>query len=242
MQELDYKPNMLARGLASGRTYTMGLVVPDLVHPFFAEFARSLAGVLRASHMALLLPSPEENPELEQQEIRTLLGRGVDALLIASSQDVSRTFMNSETRRRRKGNCQPDIAYRKKFSAYLRPPKAPRQNRPHQKMLEAHRVREEVGRPFQQGWKTLSCSKYAGHHAQRNSKRRKALVNQFGRRFRSSQPNPCGHAASTPGVCIEPVPHVGSKFFNLCRHGVVIPRSAQCSQTGKPSRNANTPT
>ncbi|HSU18918.1 MAG TPA: LacI family DNA-binding transcriptional regulator, partial [Acidobacteriaceae bacterium] len=37
MQELNYKPNMLARGLASGRTYTVGLVVPDLVHPFFAE-------------------------------------------------------------------------------------------------------------------------------------------------------------------------------------------------------------
>jgi LacI family transcriptional regulator len=67
MQELDYKPNMLARGLASGRTFTMGLVVPDLVHPFFAEFAKSLAGVLRASHMALLLASSEENPELEQQ-------------------------------------------------------------------------------------------------------------------------------------------------------------------------------
>ena len=46
MQEVNYKPNMLARGLASGRTYTMGLVVPDLVHPFFAEFAKSIAGVL----------------------------------------------------------------------------------------------------------------------------------------------------------------------------------------------------
>lgn len=34
MQELNYQPNMLARGLASGRTYTVGLVVPDLVHPF----------------------------------------------------------------------------------------------------------------------------------------------------------------------------------------------------------------
>jgi len=86
MQEVNYKPNMLARGLASGRTYTMGLVVPDLVHPFFAEFAKSIAGVLRKSHIALLLVSSEEDPELEQQEIRTLLRRGVDVLLIASSQ------------------------------------------------------------------------------------------------------------------------------------------------------------
>jgi LacI family transcriptional regulator len=86
MRELNYKPNMLARGLASGRTYTVGLVVPDLVHPFFAEFAKSLAGTLRGSQMALLLASSEENPELEQQEIRTLLDRSVDVLLIASCQ------------------------------------------------------------------------------------------------------------------------------------------------------------
>ncbi len=86
MRELNYKPNMLARGLASGRTYTVGLVVPDLVHPFFAELAKSLAGTLRTADMALLLASSEESPELEQQEIRTLLGRSVDVLVIVSCQ------------------------------------------------------------------------------------------------------------------------------------------------------------
>ena len=92
MRELNYKPNMLARGLASGRTYTVGLVVPDLVHPFFAEFAKFLAGTLREAQMALLLASSEENPELEQQEIRTLLGRNVDVLLIASCQAQLKSF------------------------------------------------------------------------------------------------------------------------------------------------------
>jgi LacI family transcriptional regulator len=92
MQELKYQPNMLARGLASGRTYTMGLVVPDLVHPFFAEFAKSLSEVLRDSHRALLIASSEENPEIEQQEIRTLLSRGVDVLLIASCQPKLKNF------------------------------------------------------------------------------------------------------------------------------------------------------
>lgn len=86
MQELNYKPNMLARGLASGKTYTVGLVVPDLVHAFFAEFAKYLSGTLREQQRALLLASSEENPEIEQQEIRTLLSRGVDVLLIASCQ------------------------------------------------------------------------------------------------------------------------------------------------------------
>lgn len=92
MQELNYKPNMLARGLASGRTYTVGLVVPDLVHPFFAEFAKSLAGTLRKAQIALLLASSEENTDIEQQEIRTLLGRNVDALLIASCQAQLKSF------------------------------------------------------------------------------------------------------------------------------------------------------
>lgn len=92
MRELNYKPNMLARGLAGGRTFTVGLVVPDLVHPFFAEFAKSLAGTLRGAQMALLLASSEEDPDLEQQEIRTLLGRNVDVLLIASCQPRLKNF------------------------------------------------------------------------------------------------------------------------------------------------------
>lgn len=92
IRELNYKPNMLARGLASGRSYTVGLVVPDLVHPFFGELAKSLAGTLRTAEMALLLASSEENPELEQQEIRTLLGRSVDVLLIVSCQARLKNF------------------------------------------------------------------------------------------------------------------------------------------------------
>src|ERR1700724_1450358 len=74
MKELNYQPNMMARGLASGQTYN-GLVVPDLVHPFFAEFAKSLSGVLRTSKRALILALSEEDPEVERQEIRALLTR-----------------------------------------------------------------------------------------------------------------------------------------------------------------------
>lgn len=92
MKEVNYQPNMLARGLASGKTYTVGLVVPDLVHPFFAEFAKALSGVLRRSDRALLMASSEEDPEMEQQEIRTLLARGVDVLLIASCQQKLMNF------------------------------------------------------------------------------------------------------------------------------------------------------
>src|SRR5260370_28884525 len=99
MKELNYEHKMMARGLASGKTYTIGLVVPDLVHPFFAEFAKSLGGVLRTSNRALILASSEEDPEVERQEIRTLLNRGVDVLLIASCQANLRNFYELENAR-----------------------------------------------------------------------------------------------------------------------------------------------
>ena len=37
MRELNYQPNLAARSLVTGRTSTLGLVVPDLLHPFFAD-------------------------------------------------------------------------------------------------------------------------------------------------------------------------------------------------------------
>lgn len=97
--ELDYRPNMLARGLASGKTYIVGLIVPDLLHPFFAEFAKALNGVLRHNNYGLILASSEEDPKIEQQEIRTVLARGVDALLIASCQPTLQGFYGVEDQR-----------------------------------------------------------------------------------------------------------------------------------------------
>lgn len=99
MAELNYRPNMLARGLASGKTFIVGLVVPDLLHPFFAEFAKSLNGVLRQHNYGLILASSEEDPEIEQQEIRTVLARGIDALLIASCQPRLQGFYGVEDQR-----------------------------------------------------------------------------------------------------------------------------------------------
>jgi len=99
MAELNYRPNMMARGLSSGKSYSVGLVVPDLLHPFFAEFAKSLNAVLRRNSYGLILTSSEEDPALEQQEIRTVLARGVDALLIASCQPTLLGFYGIEDQR-----------------------------------------------------------------------------------------------------------------------------------------------
>ncbi len=86
VRAVNYQPNLLARGLASGKSQTVGLIVPDLLHTFFAEFAKGLKAGLRKRGYQLILASAEEEPQLEREEIDTLLARGVDALLLATCQ------------------------------------------------------------------------------------------------------------------------------------------------------------
>ena len=76
MKELNYRPNLAARALITGRSYTVGLVAPDLLHPFFAQVAKALSGLLRQRNYSLIISSSEEDPELEKQEIDRLLAAG----------------------------------------------------------------------------------------------------------------------------------------------------------------------
>ena len=94
IKELDYQPNMAARTLATGHSFFVGLIVPDLLNPFFTELATSLGGALRKQSYGLILASSENDPEVEKSEIRMMLARGVDALLIASCQDTLEGFMS----------------------------------------------------------------------------------------------------------------------------------------------------
>jgi LacI family transcriptional regulator len=96
MKELNYRPNLAARALITGRTFTIGLIVPDLLHPFFAQVAKALSGVFRKNGYSLILSSSEEDPELEKQELDVLLTRRVDALLIASAQWTVESFRQIE--------------------------------------------------------------------------------------------------------------------------------------------------
>ena len=100
MKELDYQPNLAARALVTGRTFTIGLVVPDLVHPFFSEVAKGLSSELRTRGYGLLISSSEENPGLEREEIDQFLARRVDALIIASTQWTVESFRRIEDRKR----------------------------------------------------------------------------------------------------------------------------------------------
>ena len=83
VKELDYRPNLAARSLVTGRSYLIGLVVPDLLHPFFL-IAKSIAENLRKSGYYLVVSASDEDPNLEEQEVSQLLAHRLDALIIAS--------------------------------------------------------------------------------------------------------------------------------------------------------------
>jgi len=86
MKELNYQPNPAARTLVSGRTNLIGLIVPDLVHPFFAQVAKGISAKLRTEEYSLIISSSEDDAALEGREINQMLARRVDALILASTQ------------------------------------------------------------------------------------------------------------------------------------------------------------
>ena len=85
VRELDYTPNVAARGLATGKSYLVGLVVPDMSHPFFAQIAKSLSRVLLKKGYCLAISTSEEGTALEENGIDPLQTHRLDALVIASS-------------------------------------------------------------------------------------------------------------------------------------------------------------
>lgn len=96
MKELNYQPNFAARSLITGRTWTIGLIVPDLLHPFFAQVAKAISVEVRRKGYGLFIASSDEDPALEQEEIVHLLARRVDVMLVASSQLTAASFKRIE--------------------------------------------------------------------------------------------------------------------------------------------------
>ncbi len=59
MEELNYRPNLAARALVTGKTHLMGLVVPDLVHSFFSQIANAISKVIRKQGYSLVISSSQ---------------------------------------------------------------------------------------------------------------------------------------------------------------------------------------
>ncbi|MEB6334083.1 LacI family DNA-binding transcriptional regulator [Serratia rhizosphaerae] len=79
-----YRPNDIARALASGSTQTYGLVVPDISNPFFATLAKALQQEAFACGRVLLLGDAGDDRQREYELINHLLARRVDGLLYTS--------------------------------------------------------------------------------------------------------------------------------------------------------------
>jgi LacI family transcriptional regulator len=92
-KKLNYQMNWVARSLVTRRTFTIGLLLPEFAHPFFAEIARAVANSVRPHGYHVLIAAFEEDPELEASEVESLLARQVDGLIIASAQSSRQSEM-----------------------------------------------------------------------------------------------------------------------------------------------------
>lgn len=84
-RELGYRPSSIARGLKTRRTLTLGLVVPDIANPFFAEVVRGASEQADAAGYSVLLCNTDENAEREWAILRMLESHRVDGLVLISS-------------------------------------------------------------------------------------------------------------------------------------------------------------
>src|SRR5450432_23868 len=100
-KELKYQTNWIARSLVTRRTYTIGLLLPDFTHPFFAEIAKSVAETIRPHGFHVMISYFEEDPILERSEADALIARRVDGLIIASAQSSERPEMFEQFRIRK---------------------------------------------------------------------------------------------------------------------------------------------
>jgi LacI family transcriptional regulator, galactose operon repressor len=83
-QKMNYRPNQFARALTTNRSYLIGIVVPDLMHSYFAEICRGVELHARPSGYQNLICSTDEDPRKEMAEIEALLSR-TDGLIVASA-------------------------------------------------------------------------------------------------------------------------------------------------------------
>jgi LacI family transcriptional regulator len=84
IEELGYRPSSIARSLAGGQTYTIGLVVPDIANPYFSGMAHGIAEVAYAEDFSVLLCDCEENPERELAMLAVLEEKRVDGVVLAA--------------------------------------------------------------------------------------------------------------------------------------------------------------
>jgi LacI family transcriptional regulator len=83
IRAIGYKRNAIARSLKMGTTRTIGLMVADITNPFFTDVVAVIQAVLLRAGYAVMLCCNDEDPEIQNDQIRLLLDRMVDGLIVS---------------------------------------------------------------------------------------------------------------------------------------------------------------
>jgi LacI family transcriptional regulator len=86
---LNYRPNRVARGLVTGRSHSLALLVSDIRNPFFAEVARGAADAARTDNCDLILCNSDLDPARQMEYVKSLLEKRVDGILMNSVSPLS---------------------------------------------------------------------------------------------------------------------------------------------------------
>lgn len=89
-KELNYQPNLLAKSLRKGQTFTIGLIIADISNPFFANIAREVEDESRRHGYTVIIGSSDEDADKAWDLMNVLINRQVDGLIIVSSEHSER--------------------------------------------------------------------------------------------------------------------------------------------------------
>ena len=91
VEEMGYSPNLIAKQLTLRKTFTLGIVVPDLENSFFSYLTDSIIDAATERNYHIILTVSREKEENEYRNIRNLIGMRVDGLLVCVSQFTTNT-------------------------------------------------------------------------------------------------------------------------------------------------------
>jgi LacI family transcriptional regulator len=83
--ELGYRPNPIARGLKTNRSYTVGVLIPDLMNPLFPPIVRGIQDRLEHAGYTPLIANTDNDPERERVDFERLRARQVDGFIAATA-------------------------------------------------------------------------------------------------------------------------------------------------------------
>lgn len=81
IERLDYRPNAVARGLASKRTTTVGVVVPNIANAYFSTLAQGIDDIAEMYKYNIIIANSDENDDKEVNVVNTLLSKQVDGII-----------------------------------------------------------------------------------------------------------------------------------------------------------------